>query len=176
MTNITKVFILAVALSSTACGWRRTPVPVISDTGSAALLVGTWEGGYNSTETGRSGSISFELASEKDTAWCDVTMIPAVQNLRISTEPGAQLPAGRQAPLPEPLKVRFIRLGGGLITGTLEPYVDPDCSCTVSTTFEARFSGGNKIEGTYTTTGRDSRSSTNGKWKVTRKLIAAATE
>ena len=97
MTNITKTVMLAVALSTTACGWRRTPVPVISDSGSAALLVGAWAGGYNSTETGRSGSISFELASEKDTAWCDLTMIPAVQNLRILTEPGAQLPAARQA-------------------------------------------------------------------------------
>jgi hypothetical protein len=174
--NITKAFIIAAVLSSTACGWRRTPVPVISDTGSVGLLVGSWTGEYTSGETGRSGSISFELASEKDTAYCDVTMIPAVQNLRISTEPAAQSPALRQAPLPQPLKVRFIRLGEGRISGTLEPYVDPDCSCTVSTTFEGSFSSGNRIEGTYVTTGRVSSRSTNGKWKVTRKIIAAATQ
>ena len=53
----------------TACAWKRTPVPVISDSGSTALLVGAWSGEYSSRDTGRSGSITFEMATEKDTAY-----------------------------------------------------------------------------------------------------------
>ena len=47
-----------------ACSWRRTPVPVISDSGSTTALVGEWTGEYSSTQTGRSGSITFQLAGE----------------------------------------------------------------------------------------------------------------
>jgi hypothetical protein len=139
------------------------------------LLVGSWSGEYSSRETGRSGSISFELASEKDTAYCDVVMIPAVQNLKIAVDPSNQTPVARQPALAEPLKVKFVRLGEGRITGNLEPYTDPDCACTVSTTFEGRFTGADRIEGTYVTTGKASSQSITGQWKVTRKTVAAAT-
>lgn len=176
MRNIRNAFVLTLVLMTAACGWRRTPVPVISDSGSVGLLVGSWSGEYISKETGRSGSISFELASEKDTAYCDVVMIPAVQNLKIAVESSNQAPVVRQPALAEPLKVKFVRLGEGRITGNLEPYTDPDCACTVSTTFAGRFTGANRIEGTYVTTGRALNLSTAGQWKVTRKTVAAATQ
>lgn len=175
MKNVKNVIVLALALSTAACGWRRTPVPIISESGSTGLLVGSWAGDYSSAETGRSGSISFELASEKDTAYCDVVMMPAVQNLKIATDP-TESSAVRQPPSAQPLKIRFIRLGEGRITGTLEPYVDPDCGCTVSTTFIGKFSAPNKVEGTYVTTGSDSNRSTKGQWKATRKTVAATTQ
>ena len=174
MKPIRTVIALAVVLSAVACQWKRTPVPVISDTGSTGLLVGSWSGEYASKETGRSGTISFELASEKDTAYCDVVMLPAVQNLKVAVDPSSQTPAVRQAAPAEPLKIKFIRLGEGRITGTLEPYTDPDCACTVSTTFQGRFTGANTIEGTYLTTGRALDQPTTGQWKVTRRTLAAA--
>jgi hypothetical protein len=176
MRSVRSAFVLALALFSAGCGWRRTPVQVFSDTGSTGLLVGRWSGEYNSRETGRSGSISFELASEKDTAYCDVVMIPAVQNLKIAVESSNQAPVVRQPVTAEPLKVKFVRLGEGRITGTLEPYADPDCACTVSTTFTGRFTGANRIEGTYVTSGRASGKSTTGQWKVARQTVAAATQ
>lgn len=176
MRNARNVFVLTLVLITAACGWRRTPVPVISDTGSTGLLVGSWSGEYSSRETGRSGSISFELASEKDTAYCDVVMIPAVQKLKIAVEASNQAPVVRQPAPAEPLKIKFVRLGEGRITGTLEPYTDPDCACTVSTTFEGKFTGANRIEGTYVTTGRALGQSTTGQWKVTRRTVAAAAQ
>ena len=176
MKSIRTAIALALVFSAVACGWRRTPVPVISDTGSTGLLVGSWSGEYSSKETGRSGTISFELASEKDTAYCDVVMIPAIENLKIAVETGNQTPVVRQPEPAEPLKIKFIRLGEGRITGTLEPYTDPDCACTVTTTFEGRFNGANRIEGTYITAGRASPRATTGQWKVTRKIVAATTQ
>ena len=169
MKAIRGILTLTLALVTAGCGWRRTPVPIISDNGSTGLLVGTWAGEYSSTQTGRSGSISFDLASEKDTAYCDVVMIPAVRSLRIATNTGVEGPAVRPMPTAEPLKLRFIRLGEGRVTGTMEPYKDPDCGCLVTTTFEGKFTGANTIQGTYLTTSTGFHQETGGKWKVTRQ-------
>jgi hypothetical protein len=160
---------VTLALTVAGCAWRRTPVPIISDAGSTGLLVGTWTGEYNSAQTGRSGSISFELASEKDTAYCDVVMVPSIQRLRVANNTNPEGPSVRPIPLAEPLKLRFIRLGDGRVTGTLEPYKDPDCDCQVTTTFEGKFYGTNTIEGTYVTTGTVLHQQTSGRWKVTKQ-------
>jgi hypothetical protein len=167
--------VLAMTLAVAACGWRRTPVPVMSETGSTALLVGSWAGDYNSPQTGRSGSISFDLASEKDTAYCDVLMIPRVQTFRVTSQERPDVPVARPEAMSEPLKIRFIRLGEGRLTGTLEPYNDPECGCRVNTTFEGRFTSNNVIEGTYITKGEGLHQETSGRWKVTRQTKGVAT-
>lgn len=173
MKSIRGVLTLTLALVLAGCGWRRTPVPIISDTGSSGLLVGNWAGEYSSAQTGRSGSISFALASEKDTAYCDVVMVPSIQGLRIANNAGQEGPSVRALPTAEPLKLRFIRLGEGRVTGTLEPYKDPDCGCMVTTTFEGLFSGTNTIEGKYITTSSGFHQETGGRWKVTRQSITS---
>ena len=163
-----RITALGLAALLAACGWRRTPVPVIAELGSEALIVGTWSGDYHSSETGRAGSITFDMASEKDTAFCDVSMIPRFQSVRMTQENSGPAIA-RPAPPAEPLKVRFIRLGDGKVTGTMEPYVDPDCSCRVTTTFLGRFAGPNTIEGTYRSVPVGSGGiATTGTWKVVR--------
>jgi hypothetical protein len=159
----------------TACAWKRTPVPIISDTGSSALLVGTWSGAYSSAETGRNGSITFEMASEKDTAFCDVVMVPkfnALQGLR-RDELGGQVV--KPLPMAQPLKIRFIRLGEGRISGTLDPYLDPECGCSVKTTFEGTLTSANTIAGTFITRGDGVQTST-GTWKVNRQDGRASTQ
>ena len=164
---------LVIALTAfTACSWKRTPVPIISDTGSSALLVGTWSGEYSSRETGRSGSITFEMASEKDTAYCDVVMIPKVQTLQVATRDQAQAQMMKPESLPQPLKIRFIRLGEGQVSGTLDPYVNPECNCPVNTTFEGRVVDANRIEGTFMTRGVGVQTAS-GVWKVKRQSRAA---
>jgi len=170
MRHIRIAVIAALALPLAACGWRRTPVPVIAEAGSTALLVGAWSGDYRSKETGRSGSITFDMASEKDTAYCDVVMVPAAsQTFQVVTRERPDVPTVRQPLLPEPLKIRFIRLGENRVTGTLDPYTDPECGCSVTTTFEGTFTDGNTIEGTYITRGAAPARSSKGVWKVTRK-------
>jgi hypothetical protein len=163
---------LALAAAAAGCGWRRTPVQVISDTGSNALLVGSWAGDYDSRDTGRKGTISFELESEKDTAYCDVVMIPKVGNFRVAPEQRPDIPVVTPQTLGEPLKIQFIRLGDGRITGTLEPYTDPECGCKVTTTFEGTFRDANKIAGTYVTRGSGGYQTTGGTWNVKRQSVA----
>lgn len=175
MTNLKTAVVLTFALAAAACGWRRTPVPVITDTGSTALLVGNWSGEYSSKETGRVGSISFELTSEKDTAYCDVLMIPKTEvNPQGNLSGPAAIQGGRLQAAPEPLRIRFVRVGEQRVSGTLDPYTDPECGCRVITTFVGVFSGSNTIEGTYTTRGTElQHQTTGGRWKVRRQLPKA---
>jgi hypothetical protein len=46
------------------------------------------------------------------------------------------------------LRIRFVRVDGGKVSGTLQPYRDPDCGCSVYTTFEGTVEG-DVIEGTF---------------------------
>jgi len=160
---------LALIAMMASCSWKRTPVPVTSDSGSVAALVGQWEGEYSSAETGRSGSITFQLASQKDTAYGDVIMVPRKQDVQTGPEERAQVMAARAPAIAEPLKIRFVRMEGGHVFGTLEPYREPDCGCEVTTTFEGRFSDTNTIRGTFITRGiRITHQPTQGRWTVAR--------
>jgi hypothetical protein len=161
---------LTLIIAAAGCSWRRTPVPILDESGSTALLVGSWSGEYSSRETGRRGSISFDLESEKDTAYCDIVMTPKVQNVRVAAGQAPEFPVVTVPAPATPLKIRFIRLGENRVSGTLDPYTDPDCGCTVNTTFEGTFQGPGVIEGTYVTRGAGHDAAT-GKWKVTRRKI-----
>ena len=167
---------LTLAVGTAGCSWRRTPVPVFSETGSTALLVGDWSGEYNSKESGRSGSITFSMESEKDTAYCDVVMVPKVHNVRIMTQERPDVPAVKPEALVEPLRVRFIRLGDGRLSGTLDPYTDPECGCRVTTTFEGRFTDAKTIKGSYITRGSGLPRAYSGEWKVVRQTERASTQ
>ncbi|HEX6574949.1 MAG TPA: hypothetical protein VF042_08240 [Gemmatimonadaceae bacterium] len=167
---------VSLAAAAAGCGWRRTPVPVYSETGSTALLVGEWSGDYFSRESGRSGSITFAMESEKDTAYCDVTMIPKERTFQITTHDRPEIGPGRSQTTPEPLRVRFIRLSGGKLSGTLDPYTDPECACRVTTTFDGQMIDGNTIKGTFTTRGSGLPRIYTGEWKVTRISERAGTQ
>jgi hypothetical protein len=170
MRHDKSIAMIALALSAVACGWRRTPVPVISDSYSIRALVGNWSGLYSSEETGRSGSIMFELASDKDTAYGDVVMIPRSNVVASfsSEHPGTAITPVQKPG--EPLTIRFVRMSGGSVSGTLAPYDDPDCACRVVTTFAGRFTDANTIEGTYLTQGTSiGYQPSAGQWKVTRQ-------
>jgi hypothetical protein len=170
MRYMKSAIVLTIAAATMACGWKRTPVPVVSDPESIGALVGEWMGEYSSSETGRSGSITFELASVKDTAYGDVVMVPRVRAAQFPIQAHPDIAAARTQNLPEPLKIRFVRLDGGRVSGRLAPYTDPDCGCKVVTTYEGKFTDANTIEGTYTTRGTDFyHQPAGGRWKVTRQ-------
>ncbi|OLC03549.1 MAG: hypothetical protein AUH45_05210 [Gemmatimonadetes bacterium 13_1_40CM_69_22] len=134
-----------------------------------AALAGQWEGSYSSAATGRSGSISFTLSANGDSAVGDVIMIPRgwgrpLQALDRLGPTGAAVAQPRSAVL----TINFVRVAGGRVTGTLAPYADPETGASLSTTFEGRLDG-NTIAGTYTTRGAGSPDPQTGQWKVTRR-------
>lgn len=138
-------------------------VPVSVGSGSSATLAGEWVGEYESPAVGRAGSIVFHLDAGRDTAQGDVLMVPRI-SARSQDDHGA---VTRPAPAPQVLTIRFVRLDGARVTGALDPYIDPECGCSVVTTFEGAVAG-ERLRGTFVTRG-EPRGPVTGTWSVERR-------
>lgn len=159
--------IAVLALSGqAACRTSSSAVPVLAERAQLAALVGEWVGEYSSAESGRSGSIVFTLQAGADSASGDVVMTP-----RGSGEPlSANLPPGAATSRPQPqtLTIRFVRLQNGAVSGTLEPYRDPESGALLSTVFTGVLDG-DRISGTFTTSGGDLPRAQRGEWHASRR-------
>ncbi len=152
--------------SQTACSATSPSVQLIAQRADLASLVGEWVGEYSSAESGRSGSIVFKLAAGADSATGDVVMTP-----RGSGEPlSANAPPGGGAvrPASQPLRIRFVRLESGAVSGTLEPYRDPELGILLNTVFTGTLDG-DQIRGTFTTSGAELPRAQHGEWHATRR-------
>jgi hypothetical protein len=161
---------IGIALTLIGCGASRAPVPVVGTSSDVSALAGDWVGEYSSSESGRSGSISFSLQSATDSAVGDVVMIPTglgsplspwQPDNTVNTNPGTQAAPSKV------LTIRFVRVTGGQVSGTLEPYADPQTGARLITTFTGELKG-NAITGTYTTQLAAGGTQT-GRWTVERK-------
>jgi hypothetical protein len=157
---------LVLAGAAVACAGNPGPVPVVGDPGAVARLAGEWEGTYSSVETGRSGSILFRLTAGQDTAHGDVLMIPGrrVEPGDRDSDPETGAPRG---PSPRLLSITFVQVGGDWVSGRLDPYVDPDCGCKLTTPFEGRLEG-DAIEGRFFTRSAVGMTLRQGTWRATR--------
>jgi hypothetical protein len=163
------VRVALIAALVAACSTGPGPVPVVADQAELFQLAGEWHGTYDSPVVDRHGTIEFKLEAGRDTAQGDVTMIPRgwTRPLGPAEHPAA---AVRDAGAPEVLQILFVRLEYGVVSGTLEPYKDPDCGCAVYTTFTGRLMG-NVIEGTFTSRPGHGPAY-EGSWRVQRKREA----
>lgn len=166
-----KTMLSALALMSfaaAACALREPTIKLSADDSDLRPLVGKWTGGYSSSETGRSGDISFTLKDEHSEASGGIVMtvrapvtniVPPAQQMVQGVIEGAD----RQL-----LTIHFARKEGNAVLGLLDPYVDPACQCRVTTTFQGVFVDWRTIEGTYRTQSADLvYTPTRGIWKVT---------
>jgi hypothetical protein len=156
------------------CAPRPTPVPVISPRSDLSALVGDWSGEYSSPETGRSGSIAFSLKAGKDTAVGSVVMVPKPQNEPNIPAATMDRPIVRTTATQNPgelLTIRFVRMEGSQVIGTLDPYRDPDCGCQLTTTFRGEFTDAHTIEGTFNSVGSGiGHFPSSGRWKAARAV------
>ena len=150
----------------TACGASRSPVPVVGAATDVSSLTGEWAGEYSSVESGRSGSITFTLRSAGDTAFGDVVMVPKGFGRALVpwNQPG---PAGGVNQTSSVLTIRFVRIEAGHVSGTLDPYADPQSGERLLTTFNGEVKG-STIGGTYTTRLPSGLTQT-GRWSVRRR-------
>ena len=157
-------FGIAIAMLAVACSSQMPHVDVQGDAVEVASLVGKWGGEYSSPASGRSGSISFELEEGELEAHGDVVMVP---KHRASAEHESMSgdARGKHVVATQQLTIRFVRLGGGWVSGHLNPYIDPECGCELRTFFEGKLTG-DAIEGTYRSLGHDHE--TVGRWRVER--------
>src|SRR4051794_12970903 len=160
----------AAVIGAPACSSSsKNPAPTVALGGGksdVSALAGTWQGEYSSEATGRSGSIKFEFKSGK-VGRGDVLMVPKGGF--------APAPAGSDptATMPQVLMINFVNAEGGVVTGTMDPYTDPACSCEVQTTFVGTITA-DTIAGTFTSTPsgtppNGAASITTGRWRVSRK-------
>lgn len=154
-------------LALTACGASRAPVPLVGASTDISALNGDWAGDYSSTESGRSGSISFTLRATVDSAFGDVVMIPTAWGRPLVPWRQENATGANQAPSTTVLTIRFVRVEHGHVSGTLDPYADPQTGARLLTTFTGELSG-NTIAGAYTTR-LPSGATQTGRWTVQRR-------
>lgn len=142
------------------CTWQGTPVPV---GGELAGLEGKWVGGYSSVESGREGTITFELMAGADSAFGDVVMAP--MQYQGGPQRDGLHPTAPERRGSELLKIAFVRAAGGGVRGRLEIYEDPVTGVRLRTTFLGRLRGG-EIRGTYLTTAEGGNNVVRGEWSV----------
>ncbi len=155
--------LLAAVVLSPACAYQGTPVPVAGDT---RILAGDWEGTYLSEQSGRAGNILFRLKAGTDSAWGDVLMVPARSEQAI-VPPAQPSPEWRRTPT-QVLRISFVRCEEGKVTGSLDPYNDPDTGELLHTVFEGRLRG-NEFRGTFSTSSGDRAHVVAGTWSVKRR-------
>jgi hypothetical protein len=147
----------------TGCVWQGSPVPVAGDT---RALEGEWEGTYQSAQSGRTGTILFRLQAGRDSAYGDVVMFPG-RPFGVSAPNLPQIPEQYRQP-GRVLRIAFVRCHDGTVSGTLEPYEDPETGERISTTFEGRLEG-NRFHGSFASRYAGSDLRVTGEWSVTRK-------
>ncbi len=164
--------IIAVAGASVlafGCASRAPKIEMSADDFDLAPLVGKWTGEYSSQETGRTGDISFVLRAGEVAAFGRIEMV-ARESENMIIPPYPPMMNGRQVtPARQLLTIHFVRKEGNAVVGLLDPYIDANCACRVTTTFQGVFADGRTIEGTYNTIGAElAHVPTGGRWKVIR--------
>jgi hypothetical protein len=162
MHRFSWIVTVIVVASTSACASNPREIPISSNDFDLNPLLGEWHGEYKGGETGRSGTIAFTLRAGEANASGNVVMIPQSAGNEAAADPS-------QAARRQVLTIHFVRKEGGSVTGTLDPYADPECACQVNTTFQGTFSDARTIEGTYTTVpSKPGTGVTTGTWKVSR--------
>lgn len=156
-------------LGTVSCATMSHNVPVTGSPERISALAGNWDGSYWSAASGRNGSIRFQLAAGRDTAFGEVTMVPRKpihaidrreDNAAVSPTPPAST-----------LHISFVHAAGDSVSGSLEAYLDPDCGCTLRTWFTGRLSG-DQIQGSYTSLNIETGQRTFGEWTVRRQPLS----
>jgi hypothetical protein len=167
MSLLRPASLAAAILVVAACAANQAPVPVVGHSDDLASLAGEWSGEYSSSESGRSGSITFTLRSATDSAFGEVVMIPVGWGRPLAPWRGETAPSAVQRPMSEVLTINFVRVEAGRVNGTLAPYADPQTGARLLTTFAGQLSG-NTITGTYVTRMASGETQA-GRWTVQRK-------
>lgn len=139
---------IVLALVVGCSSYRSTPVRLAGDPVAIAWLGGAWDGEYWGATSGRRGNLSFYLPSGTDSLAGDVLMLDAAG---AQYQPAEPMSVHRMhVHSPQLLRVDVVIAYRDSIRGALEPYIAPDCHCTVSTVFVGRVTG-DEINGTFET-------------------------
>jgi hypothetical protein len=156
--------ITGIAVLFAGCAYRPDPVPVAGSASAIRNLAGTWVGEYRGTQSGRSGSITFIISAQGDSAFGDVVMTTTGNTAALRPVHGSEAHLAHVRSF-SALRIDFVAVSDGGLSGSLESYIAPDCNCQVTTTFTGR-QRDNTIEGTFVT--RGSNLEQRGSWRAAR--------
>jgi hypothetical protein len=165
--SMTRLLGCLALIGLTACSSHPMPVLLQGEPMPVASLGGDWSGQYSNGAASRHGSLKLFIGEGADSTFGDVTMIDALGE---RLQPADEGPAHRaHTRLAQVLRVDLVRDAAGEVTGTLEPYIEPECLCTVTTTFTGTVVG-DTIRGTFVTRNA-SGESRDGQWKLVRRAV-----
>lgn len=157
--------VVALALTG-ACALPPNSAP--QPQADLAAMNGYWTGEYVNSETGKTGSITLTIRSSTDSAMGDIVIAAYGSSPVVAADIGKHR---AHSASPEVLNVVFRRVIGGMVEGTVEDYFSTDCSCIVTTVFQATPEK-NRIAGAYVTSNATGLRQ-QGRWSVDRQVIAA---
>lgn len=152
------------AMLLAGCHSVNTGVRLQADPAAISSLAGDWSGEYWGGVGGRSGSLAFSLRSGSDSLYGDVLMHGGSGQLLVPAEPIEQ--HRTHVRMPERLRIDFVIVRADSVRGTLEPYVAPECACTVGTTFLGAVRD-DRMSGTFETR-HEGRVLATGRWAMRR--------
>ena len=160
------VALVVAGLAVSACA-SVSLVPLRGTPADLALLVGEWNGTYNSRATGRSGFVWFKLVEGEDHAHGDVLMTARDGSIPYYRYGPGDYNQGQRQESQSFLSIRFVRGLGNNVEGLLDPYWDKTCQCEAVTSFRGQLVE-DRLLGTFLTRfGVDAVAT--GRWEATRK-------
>jgi hypothetical protein len=162
--SLTSVVLLAVA----GCAYHPRALTLQASATEWRALVGEWRGSYSSDGGDRHGLIDLSLAAGEQQAYGDVLMVAAGSRDRYYPSAAGERMATAERPHGTILTIRFVRAADGRLTGTMDPYWDPERSCEATATFYGAIGDG-RMDGTFTSLCADGVHAIRGHWSVLRR-------
>jgi hypothetical protein len=169
MRRILATIVAAGALCVPAgCSMAMRQVPVTASHAQWQALAGEWHGTYRMDGYDRQGTIAFKLVAVEQQASGEVLMIPARTGWPYTANrpTSGDLPPSAE-PRTELLTIRFVEVAGGVLSGTMDPYWDPDRKCTAHASFTGTVEG-DLASGTVTSVCENDVKTLRGEWRARR--------
>ena len=143
-------------------------VPVTASHAQWQELAGEWHGTYRMDGYDRHGTIAFKLVALEEQASGEVLMIPERTGWPYTmNHPDSGHVPPKAEPRTELLTIRFVEAAGGVLSGTMDPYWDPDRQCTAHASFTGTVEG-DVASGTVTSVCENDVKTLRGEWRARR--------
>ena len=169
-----RVAAVLLACSAAGCSMAMRSVPVSASHIQWEALAGEWQGSYQMNAYDRHGTIAFKLVAVEEQASGEVLMIPEHRGWPYTVNhPTDGVPGAERVPKTELLSIQFVEALDGTLSGTMEPYWDPDRRCTARASFTGVIDR-DSISGDVVSVCDDGVRLLRGRWRARRNPPVAA--
>jgi hypothetical protein len=156
---------LLLLLGCAGAAHQPSPVSVQGDSRDIRRIAGTWRGEFHS-QSGRVGTIFFDLKATSKTAYGDATFDRVIPTQACTDMTRPQETSHVRVPVV--LQFGALATAEGSIGGWFKPYRDPDLLCWMDTWFEGRLVR-DTLRGSFFARGTDIDTVRMGTWWAARR-------